>query len=54
MKNKMKANKVEESLRKELLTVSAKYMQLDQLTHSSNIKLQCVPEHKTENLITTK
>ncbi|CAG4966899.1 unnamed protein product [Colias eurytheme] len=44
--------KENELLKSELSTISARCIQLDQLMRSSNLEVQCVPEHKSENLIT--
>lgn len=44
--------KENESLKNDLMATSARCIQLDQLMRSSNLELQCVPEHKTENIIT--
>lgn len=41
-----------ESLKNDLLSISTRCIQLDQLMRSSNLELQCVPEHKTENIVT--
>lgn len=40
------------SLRAELLTLSSRVRQIDQLSRSTNLELQCVPEHRSENVIT--
>ncbi|XP_045488751.1 uncharacterized protein LOC111001778 [Pieris rapae] len=39
-----------ESLRAENMTLTAKLAQFDQLSRAANIEIQCVPEHRGENL----
>ncbi|XP_075990333.1 uncharacterized protein LOC142985985 [Anticarsia gemmatalis] len=45
--------KENESLRIELNILSSRVRTMDQLSRSSNLELQCVPEHKSENLLNT-
>ena len=43
--------KENETLKNDLIAISGRCSQLDQLMRSSNLELQCVPEHRTENII---
>lgn len=40
-----------ESLRSEVVALSGRVRQMDQMSRSTNLELQCVPEHKSENVI---
>ncbi|XP_028166246.1 uncharacterized protein LOC114357028 [Ostrinia furnacalis] len=42
---------VNNELRSELITLSNRVRQMDQMSRSSNLELQCVPEHRSENVI---
>lgn len=41
-----------EAFKSELLTLSSRVRQMDQMSRSTNLELQCVPEHRSENVIT--
>lgn len=45
-------SKENETLRSELNTISNRFNQLEQITRSSNLEVQCVPERDSENLLT--
>ncbi|CAH0401661.1 unnamed protein product [Chilo suppressalis] len=44
-------NKENELLRCELNALSSRVRQMDQLSRSANLELQCVPEHRSENVL---
>lgn len=50
MVNKLKIEN--DSLRSELNSLSSRVGLMDQMSRSTNFELQCVPEHKSENLLT--
>lgn len=50
MVNKLKNEN--DSLRSEVASLSSRMRLMDQLSRSTNLELQCVPERKTENVIT--
>lgn len=43
--------KENEELRQDMSEIKGKLIQIDQLSRASNIEIQCVPEHKSENVI---
>lgn len=52
-KNKINIiTKENEALRQEMNAITSRFNQLEQISRASNLEIQCVPERKSENLIT--